>query len=341
MKSKPNHPDGTTHPPKGGRIIRQPYRLTMAWWDCNVHEKRILTAIIASLQKELAWVEKGMRLEDLPLERDSEGRFILNVPLRLTNPSANNYFMVHRTLDCLEKKGIELRLPAVKGRRGPKLPEECILFNLTRLRPPDNRTLRISIDDKLMAELLRSTSGLTSLSLEVMSRLSSVYAIRIYEILSHWKDQPSQKFSIEQLRGLLDSQKVLPQSKEFLRYVIEPARQQLKQSADLYFQIEKIYSGNRITHLNLRIIQHKSEKEQELINLRLREQVTNILRIRFGWKPEHFQKISQMLEDPNRLRELNDHIGRLWHFLDQHPEQVQNYTNWSFSAILKNGVENC
>jgi plasmid replication initiation protein len=234
----------------------------------------------------------------------------------------------------LEKKGIELRLPAVKGRRGPTLPEEWILFKLTRLRPPDNRTLRISIDHKLMAELLRTTSGFTSLSLEVMSCLSSVYAIRIYEILSHWKDQPSQKFSIEQLRGLLGSQKVLLQSKEFLRYVIEPARQQLIQSADLYFQIEKIYSGNRITHLNFRIIQHKTEKEQELINIRLREQVTNILRIRFGWKQEHFQQITKLLENPDQLRILNDKVGQLWQFLDQHPTEVRNITFWSYSAIV-------
>jgi hypothetical protein len=310
----------------------------MAWWDCNVHEKRILTAIIASLQKELAWVEKGMRLEDLPLQRDSEGRFIINVPLRLTNPSANNYFMVHRTLDCLEKKGIELRLPAIKGKRGPTLPEEWILFKLTKLRPPDNRTLRISIDHKLMAELLRTTSGLTSLSLEVVSHLSSVYAIRIYEILSHWKDQPSQKFSIEQLRGLLGSQKVLLQTKEFLRYVIEPARQQLSQSADLYFQIGKIYSGNRITHLNFRIIKHKTEKEQELINLRLREQVTNILRIRFGWKQEHFQHITKMLENPDQLRLLNEKVGRLWQYLDQNSGKIANNLTWSFNAIVINST---
>jgi plasmid replication initiation protein len=176
------------------------------------------------------------------------------------------------------------------------------------------------------------------LSMDVMSSLRSLYAMRIYEILAHWKDQESLKLSLDQLRNMLGINDSLLQTKEFIRKVINPASQQLSQQADIYFQAYKVYSGKRITHLNFRIIQRKNEKEQEQINLRLREQVTNILRIRFGWKQEHFQQITNMLEDPDRLRLLNDHIGRLWHFMDNHPDEVRNIPNWSFSALVKDSV---
>jgi plasmid replication initiation protein len=323
---------------KPGRMIRQPYRLTMASWNGTVYQKRILTAIIASLQRELAWVEHGMKLQDLPLPRDAEDRFIITLPLRSINPSGNNYQMVHRALECMEKQGIKMILPAVKGRKGPSIPEQLMLLKIKNLPSSDKTMLTISIDEHFLTELLRSTSGLSTLSMKIMSSLRSVYAMRLYEIISHWKDQESLKLTIDQLRSMLGSKDSLPQTKEFLRKVINVASQQLKQQADVYFQADKVYSGKRITHLNFRIIQRKEQKEQEQINLRLREQVTNILRIRFGWKQEYFQKITPMLENPDRLRLLNEQIGRLWHFVDHHPEEVRNIPNWSFSALVKDSV---
>jgi plasmid replication initiation protein len=310
----------------------------MARWKGTVYHKRILTAIIASLQKEMAWVEHGMKLHDLTLPRDADERFIITLSLRSINPSGNNYHMVHRAYECLEKHGIHMHLPAVKGRKGPSLPEERITLKFKMLQATDKRTLRLSIDGHFLTELLRTTSGLTTLSMEVMSSLRSLYAMRIYEILAHWKDQESLKLSIDQLRNMLGINDSLLQTKEFLRKVINPASQQLSQQADIYFQAHKVYSGKIITHLNFRIIQRKNEKDQEQINLRLREQVTNILRIRFGWKQEYFQKITPMLENPARLRLLNEQIGRLWQFIDQHPEEVRNIPNWSFSALVKDSV---
>jgi hypothetical protein len=43
-----------------------------------------------------------------------------------------------------------------------------------------------------------------------------------------------------------------------------------------------------------------------------------------------------MLENPDQLRELNDKVGRLWQYIDQHPYQVRNIPNWSLSALVNN-----
>jgi len=165
--------------------------------------------------------------------------------------------------------------------------------------------------------------------------MRSYYAMRIYEILSHWKDKETLQFYLSQLREWLTLQDKLPETKEFLRKVIAPACHQLKERADVFCHLEPVRVGNRITHLQFQIQQHLQEKEMELIHLRLREQLTNILRIRFGWKNEHFQRIGPMLDDPSSVRELNEKVGRLWHFLDLHPEEVRDIPKWSLTAILK------
>ena len=71
------------------KIIRQPYRITMARWNYTVIQKRILTKIIAKLQREMASLERGVHIGQLDLfktNNDSvELSFLLNDLVKNSN----------------------------------------------------------------------------------------------------------------------------------------------------------------------------------------------------------------------------------------------------------------
>jgi len=314
-------------------MIRQPYRITMAPWPAGVQEKRILTAILASLQTELAWVEKGMPIERLPILSEHPRLVELQIPLRRILPEGNNHALVHAALRRLEQ-GLPLNLPEVKGRKGPPLPAEVLPFRVLTLPSPDRRVLHLGLPPELLTELLRTSSGFTTLHAEVMMGLRTVYAMRFYEILSHWKDKETLRVALPQLREWLTLEDRIPETKELLRKVILPAARLLEQRAELFFDTQAEYGGNRITHLLFRIQQRRQLEERRALTMRLREQVSNILRIRFGWKPEQFRHIAHRLDDEDSVRALNEKVGRLWHFLDQHPQEVHDIPQWSLTAIL-------
>jgi hypothetical protein len=82
------------------------------------------------------------------------------------------------------------------------------------------------------------------------------------------------------------------------------------------------------------VIQHRKNREQEeRIHMQLREQLINILRIRFGFKEEHFRKIQHALNDTARIRPMNEKVGYLWQYLDQHPGEVRNIPEWMISSL--------
>jgi Initiator Replication protein len=322
------------------RIIRQPYRITMAMWNGDIHQKRILTAIIASLQREMASIEQGAAFCDLSTFATKGNCAIIEIPMKLLNPSGNNYSMVHKALKTLEENGVELWLPEVKGRKGPSVQEQQMVFRLKKLPGATSRAIRLKIEKSLLMELLRTSSGLSCLSLDVMFRLRSTYALKLYEILSHWKDRETLKVSLDQLRGWLGAEGKMSDTRIFLRKILHPACHQLRESADVYADFETERTANRISHIKFFIREQKNRETEESIIMKLRDQIEQVLRIRFKWKEEQFQQIRHLLHDPKNLRFLNEKIARLWRFHDQNTNEVKHLAQWSLSALLKEEKEN-
>jgi len=108
----------------------------------------------------------------------------------------------------------------------------------------------------------------------------------------------------------------------------------LDQTSDVYFEVVTERTANRISHLVFRIRQKKNKEAEDMIIMQLREQIQQILRIRFRWKEDQFQQIRHLLNDERCLRSLNEKIARLWQYHDQFPEEIRNLQQWSLSALL-------
>ena len=172
---------------------------------------------ILCLQKEIACVDNGLPVEKLPLFATCGGHIIMKLSLSLLVRKGNNHQMIHRTFEELRGKNIPITLPAIKGKKGNPISEQRFTLKLEKGKSSGyDRTLHVKINKDFAYELLRTSNGLTSLSQDVIWNLNSAFALKIYEIISHWKDKSSMIFSLQQFRSALSIGNKMKETKELI-----------------------------------------------------------------------------------------------------------------------------
>ena len=125
-----------------------------------------------------------------------------------------------------------------------------------------------------------------------------------------------------------------PQSKDIIKHIIRPAEKELQEIGDIYFVCNPTKTGKTVTHLNFAIKHRKTIHQEDQTNLQLKEQLVNILRIRFGLKEEQFRQIMPILENPMNLRPLNLKVAELWQTLDEKRESILYPPQWTVTSLL-------
>lgn len=88
----------------------------------------------------------------------------------------------------------------------------------------------------------------TSYPLESIARLSSTFAIRLFEVLAQYANLGRRQVTVEQLRRWLDCIDSYPRFSEFERWVVAPAVAQLNERTELRVRYDKAKMGRNVTH---------------------------------------------------------------------------------------------
>jgi plasmid replication initiation protein len=87
----------------------------------------------------------------------------------------------------------------------------------------------------------------TTIDLLAVSELTSIHAVRLYELLSQFKSTGYRIMSIEDFRFAMDAVNTNKGTKELKRAVLNPAVKQLNEKSDLFCIVEDIKEGRTIT----------------------------------------------------------------------------------------------
>ena len=308
-------------------MIRQPFRITMAKWNYTAVQKRILTKIISSLQKEISSLEKGINYGQLNLFATSSDTIELTLNLNDLVANSNNYTHVKKALQDLRKTDIEIVLPATKGKKSGIQETETILTGLIERAKivKFSRSLSITIHKSIALELIKSTSGLTSLAENIIYNTNNSHTQKIYEIISHWKDQEVISFTLEEFKTKLSIENKYKNTTELVRRVIKPAEKELKEIGDVYFVYNPTRSGTKITKINLNIKHRKTIAEDELHLIMLKDSVINMLRQHFGFKPDNFTAIEDLLQQQALIPRIQLKLVELGSYMSDTRKKNPNF----------------
>jgi plasmid replication initiation protein len=278
-------------------LIRQPYRITMSMWNYSVWQKRILTKIIARLQRDITLLERGVEFGQLELFKSSNDdtvrlKFLLSDFIK----DGNNYAQFKKAINQLRSVNVEIVqiiLPAIKSKKAKKPEEEVVLTGLIERAVIKKyaRDITISMHKATAMELMKVANGLTVFAEDVMYETNNKYTQKIYEIICQWKDVGVYTLSIEKFRELLVLKNKYADTKILIRDIICPVEKELKKIGDIFFDFSVSKRGNVITHFNFIIKTKALLKEESEHLLLVKEDTINLLRQHFGFKVHHLEQI--------------------------------------------------
>lgn len=256
--------------------IRQPYAITLAKHRLNTHEMRVMFRIIEALQPDIQYNKDVRQVRETLF-----GNKIISIKTNLLLPEGSqNYSCVKRAINSLRKKDITIQKKGEKGisevYTGMIVRGEYFL---------NNELVEIEVDRDLLPSFLALAKNYSKYLLNVAFNSSSPNVMKLYQYVSHhyWRNELKIEIDMEDLRGWLGIENKYPKSKDMRANILEPAMKELKEKADVYFEIKKpIKLGRKITGWEIRIFK-KSFTEEELQKSRKKE--GNIL----FYLKEHFK----------------------------------------------------
>lgn len=233
-------------------LIKQPYAITVAKHNFNVHEMRVMTRITQALQKDMLYGKT--RLE---VQKTLFGDKIIRIPTQSLLPKgSHNYGAVRRALRSLEEKSMLIR---GKDKHGDyEATARLIMKSKYYL---NNEMVEIQIDRDILPDYLALASYSKYIA-EVSFDSSSRYIMRMYQFISHWKDKTKKVVTVDELRDVLELGDKYRKPKDLRKHILEPCIEDLKKRADVWFEIDapiktgrsitayvfKIYTRNESTH---------------------------------------------------------------------------------------------
>lgn len=114
-------------------------------------------------------------------------------------------------------------------------------------------------NDDMQPFLLQLKRRFTQYNLRCFMKLSSQHSMRIYELLKMREDLRFLRISIDELREVLCCEHSYERFADFKRWVLERAREELKQKADIYFNYKVERDGQTPVRVNFLIKENSDE----------------------------------------------------------------------------------
>jgi plasmid replication initiation protein len=222
-------------PPIETLVVTQKNELAYAAYEMTVQEKRLLLLPVARLTKANIdfpfWeIPVAQIAEFLGIQQEHVYRDIKKVAINLMGRVAvipepdNGYTLIQFVSRCRY-------VPASQ-------------------HPSHQAVLEIKLHDEMAPYLLALKDHFQSIQFEALAGLSSFYAMRLYEILHHKRNEQGGEhniiaLSLSELRKMLQLEKKYSNYKDFRLNVLEPAREQMCARTPLGMSYKELRARSR------------------------------------------------------------------------------------------------
>lgn len=228
---------------KSNALVEASYRLTPA-------EQRIMLGCITQVRR------------DQPLT--DEVMYSLSVAEYAALVGTDSHSTYKELADAalrLKRREVWLReYPNGQGKR-PKTLVTSWVQSIAYVESEGRVELRFTRD--MLPYLSQLTEQFTRYALQDVVRMTSAHAMRLYELLCQWRGAGEREVSIEWLREAFQLGDKYPAIKDFKRWVIEPAVEQINEHSPLWVKWSQRKTGRRVSHLVFTFGEKAPEKPQK------------------------------------------------------------------------------
>lgn len=218
-------------------------KIVLSRSNFNVPQRRVLAAIIESisplLKQEITKIKQGSAISVEPLI-DQTAKITYKASL-LSRP--DDYGELRKALTGLQQRIISWEYME----EGEKVFVSTPLIGQHKFKER-SEVVEIWVFHELYDFLLDLSQGYTLYQTGVLLSFTSIYAMRIYEILAKWRNKGQFYITMDELRWLTDTTDKFERNNDFKRKVIDIAKEQLDESeiTDLRFDYKEKKQGRKI-----------------------------------------------------------------------------------------------
>lgn len=287
--------------------VLQSYIITTARYDFSIYEKRILYRIIEVLQSSLG----GLKLNyNYAIQQDLYGDYEFTLPINifLKDEKDDNYKEVKKALKNLRNKDFEYEDASEWGVYG--------IIEKPKIKKYDS-VVKIVITPLVMEAFLNFAKGYRKYELKTAMEFDSVYTMRFYELLSG-QERPL-TYTIDDLKKMFKIEKKYKQVNDFIKRIIEPAKQELSKKAPFSFEYKMNKQSRKyhsITFHPYKIPANQSLEIEKMVLQKqlsprwvLSHQVLKYLETDFGFKSKEITQWYDLFKDAQEKLDLLNFIA--------------------------------
>ena len=230
-------------------LTKQPYNLTVAKHTMDIHQMRIMSSLVHAMQPYMSMqVDYAESKQDVWLNLRSKDLVL-----------GNNFNPLRESLKKLMKKVVIIKY---------YVPEKktCIETGTTIVQEYKHEhgssEVAVKISGSLLPQLIDLARGYTRYSLGVAFQTSSPNVFKIYQYISHFRDKKIIQCNVETLRKWLNLETKYKMPARIKERVLEPAMRELREKADVWFDIAKrVTDGRRMIGWKFNIYTKKAVKK--------------------------------------------------------------------------------
>ena len=220
---------------KSNALVEASYRLSL-------YEQRIILACIAQVRRDAP-------LTDAELYSVSAQQIAEMTGTRLAT--------AYQNLKAASERLFERRVTLHKAPNGGGSTKARITRWVQTVSYQDAEgTVALRFGTDIIPYLNQLTEQFTRYALADVAKMTSAYAIRLYELLAQWRSEGERVVEISWLREALQLEDKFKPIGDLKRWVIEPAVAQVNELSPLWVKWDQRKTGRKVTH----IVFHFGEK---------------------------------------------------------------------------------
>jgi plasmid replication initiation protein len=223
-----------------------PYKVTFARYNFTSLQKNITYKLFKELQSEMTTYQGSLF--------DKSRKYTIRV---------DDVIKDHDYRQLIDSAKELMKLPfeyEYKDDNGIKHTVATVLI-ASADHPHGTNLLTIEVPSATLPVLIYIGGGFTALEMTVAMNLNSKHSKRLYEMCCHWKREGGFNMSLDDFRGKMFLEKSYRDPSLLKKYVLDVAKKELKESADVWFEysLTKIKSRS-FNSINFKIFNNDLKK---------------------------------------------------------------------------------
>lgn len=305
----------------------QSYIFTMAVFDFNVHERRIMYRIVENCQYALEGQKLGAGIiinKTLWEERE----FKMPITYFFKEGEKNHYSEVTKALLALNEKKIVY--------------EDADQWKVIRIieKPKFQKktgVVEFEIQPEIYNALLNFSKGFRKYDIGIVMQLESVYAMRFYEMFAYQNSPIT--YDIGFLKKVFNVEDKYKLTADFIKRIVAYGKKELDKRSPYSFEYKLIKAGRKITHIQFTPIKVVENVNIEFEKIKLQRMLSpsflipknsiEYLKNNFGFDTKEIKNNMKLLDEASKIMDLEQ-------FLCNKKTQVEGKRNpkgWIINAI--------